>query len=275
MSLLICPHCQSQRLQKLERTTDLGYLLFRCGDCGRKSNERTGTPFNFLEFPTDIVFEIVLCRLRYSLSLRNLAEMFLLRGFQFTHEAVRDWEARFAPLLAEQLRRRRKGKVGCRWYVDETYLKVKGKWSYLYRAIDSAGNLVDSLLSPTRDMAAAQRFFRGALSILEKDPLQITTDGHSSYPRAIHQVLGPKVEHRCNAYLNRRIEQDHRGIKQRYYPMLGFGSLPCARRFCRAFEEVRQYFRPRRNRKQFVPLAKQRRQFVSRALTLVYLFEAA
>ena len=99
---MICPHCQSQRLQKLERTTDLGYLLFRCGECGRKSNERTGTPFNFLEFPTDIVFEIILCRLRYKLSLRNLAEMFLLRGFQFTHEAVRDWEARFAPLLAEQ-----------------------------------------------------------------------------------------------------------------------------------------------------------------------------
>jgi putative transposase len=250
-------------------------LLFRCGDCGRKSNERTGTPFNFLEFPTDIVFEIVLCRLRYKLSLRNLAEMFLLRGFQFTHEAVRDWEARFAPLLAGQLRRRRKGKVGGRWYVDETYLKVKGKWSYLYRAIDGAGNLVDSMLSATRDMAAAQRFFRGALSMMEKDPLQITTDGHSSYPRAIHEVLGPKVKHRCNAYLNRRIEQDHRGIKQRYYPMLGFGSLASARRFCRAFEELRQYFRPRRKRKQFVPLAKQRRQFLFRALTLAYLFEAA
>jgi putative transposase len=275
VSSIICPHCQSQHMQKLKHTTDLGYLLFRCGDCGRKSNERTGTPFNFLEFPTDIVFEIVLCRLRYKLSLRNLAEMFLLRGFQFTHEAVRDWEARFAPLLVEQLRRRRKGKVGCRWYVDETYIKVKGKWCYLYRAIDGAGNLVDSLLSATRDMAAAQRFFRGALSIIDKDPLQITTDGHSSYPRAIHEVLGPKVEHRCNAYLNRRIEQDHRGIKQRYYPMLGFGSLPCARRFCRAFEEVRQYFRPRRKRKQFVPLAKQRRQFVSRVLTLAYLFEAA
>ena len=90
-----------------------------------------------------------------------------------------------------------------------------------------------------------------------------------------NEVLGPKVEHRCNAYLNRRIEQDHRGIKQRYHPMLGFGSLPCARRFCRAFEEVRQYFRPRRKRNQFVPLAKQRRQFVSRALTLACLFEAA
>ena len=112
------------------------YAVFRCGDCRRKSNERTGTPFNYLEFPTDIVFEIVLCRLRYKLSLRNLAEMFLLRGFEFTHEAVREWEERFAPLLAGHIRRKRKGKPGRRWYVDETYLKIKGKWSYLYRAID-------------------------------------------------------------------------------------------------------------------------------------------
>jgi putative transposase len=89
--------CQSKRLQKLERTTDLGYLLLCCGDCGRKSNERTGTRFNFLEFPTDIVLEIVLCRLRYKLSLRILAEMFLLRGFPFTREAVRDWEGALHP----------------------------------------------------------------------------------------------------------------------------------------------------------------------------------
>jgi putative transposase len=155
MSSMNCPYCQCQRLQKRKRTTNLGYLMFGCSDCGRKSNERTGTPFNFPEFPTDIVFEIVLCRLRYKLSLRNLAEMFLLRGLQFTHEAVREWEVRFAPLLAGQLRRRRKGKVGGRWYVDETYLKVKGKCCYLYRAIDGAGNLVDSLLSATRHMAAA------------------------------------------------------------------------------------------------------------------------
>src|SRR5919199_201955 len=78
---MICPHCQCPQLRKLNQTTNLGYAEFRCGGCRRKSNERTGTPFNFLEFPTDIVFEIVLCRLRYKLSLRNLAEMYLLRGF--------------------------------------------------------------------------------------------------------------------------------------------------------------------------------------------------
>jgi len=265
---MICPYCPSRPISKRIGTTDLGYGVFRCSACRRKFNERTGTPFNHLEFPTDIVFQVVLCRLRYKLSLRDLAELFLLRGFTFTHEAVRQWGERFAPLLADQLRRKRQGQVGKRWYVDETYLKVKGKWCYLYRAIDRNGNLVDSLLSVTRDMAAAQQFFRNALAVAEEAPQQVTTDGHDSYPRAVREVLGPDVEHRDNAYLNRRIEQDHRGIKQRYYPTLGFGAFSSAQRFCAAFDEVRQYFRPRRRRKQFVSLARQRRLFVTRVQVL-------
>jgi putative transposase len=108
-----------------------------------------------------------------------------------------------APLLTEQLRRKRKGKVGRRWYADETYLKIKGKWCYLYRAIDRDGNLVDSMLSATRDMAAAQRFFRSALSVVNEAPRQVTTDGHDSYPRAIQEMLGENVEHRCSAYLTK------------------------------------------------------------------------
>jgi transposase-like protein len=85
-----CPHCQASQTRKLNETTDLGYAVFRCGQCGRKFNQRTGSPFNYLEFPTDIVFQVVLCRLRYKLSLRDLAEMFLLRGFEFSYEAVRN-----------------------------------------------------------------------------------------------------------------------------------------------------------------------------------------
>ena len=138
--------------------------------------------------------------------------------------------------------------MGRRWYADETYIKVKGKWCYLYRAIDRDGNLVDSMLSATRDMYAAQRFFRSAQSMMNAAPKQVTTDGHDSYPRAIREVLGPKVQHRCSAYLNRRIERDHRGVKQRYYPTLGFGEFRSAQRFCRVFEEVRQYFRPQAER---------------------------
>jgi transposase-like protein len=88
--------------------------------CRRTFNERTGTPFNYLEAPTDVVFLVVLWRLRYKLSLRDVAEMFLERGFVFTHETVRDWGARFAPLLADQLRTKRCGQAGRSWYVDET-----------------------------------------------------------------------------------------------------------------------------------------------------------
>jgi transposase-like protein len=107
--------------------TNLGYAVVRCGHCQRKFNERTDPHFNFLEFPTDIVFQVVLCGLRYELSLRDLAELFLLRGFTFTHEAVREWEERFAPLLAEHLRHKRKGQLSRKWYVDETFPEVKGK----------------------------------------------------------------------------------------------------------------------------------------------------
>jgi putative transposase len=208
-------------------------------------NERTGTAFNDLHCPTDIVMLVVLWRLRYTLSLRDLVEMFLVRGYAFTHETVREWEARFAPLLTEQLRARRRGQAGKSWYVDETYIKVHGQWHYLYRAIDREGNLVDTMLSATRDFAAAKAFFKHAVGTVGHKPERVTTDKHAAYPRAIRRSLGRTVLHRTSQYLNNRIEQDHRGVKQRYYPMRGFSSYAGAARFCSAFDEVRHYFRAR------------------------------
>ncbi len=117
---MTCPHCATTTTKTLSKTTTLGYRIFRCSSCQRQFNERTGTPYNYLEFPTDIVLLVVLWRLRYKLSLRDLAEMFLERGFVFTHEAVREWEARFAPLVADKLRTKRKGQAGRSWHVDET-----------------------------------------------------------------------------------------------------------------------------------------------------------
>jgi putative transposase len=212
-----------------------------------------------------MVLLVVLWRLRYKLSLRDLAEMFLERGFAFTHEAVREWEARFAPLLTDKLRAKRTGQAGRSWHVDESYIKVAGVWKYLYRAIDRDGNLVDSMLSEQRDMDAAQRFFRQALDVAGQAPERVTTDGHDPYPRAVRETLGEKVRHRCSPYLNNRIEQDHRGIKQHYYPMRGFGSVAAAGRFCRAFDEQRQYFRMRTTlRDRVPPLATQRQVFYAR-----------
>ena len=138
---------------------------------------------------------------------------------------------------------------------------MSGRWCYLYRAIDRDGQLVDSMLSAKRDMSVAQRFFQSAKAVAGQSPEQVTTDGHHSYPRAIAEVLGKQVKHRCSRYKNNRIEQDHRGIKQCYDPMLGFKSFRSAKRFCRCFDELRSYFRPRRSPNQFVPSAQRRQQF--------------
>ena len=264
-----CPHCAVTVTTERPKRTSLGYRTFRCSRCRKICNERTGTPFNHLQAPTDVVLLVVLWRLRYKLSLRDVAEMFLERGFVFTHETVRDWEARFAPLVAAQLRAKRRGTAGTKWHADETYIKVNGRWCYLYRAIDREGDLVDARLSPTRDMDAAQRFFAQALALAGAAPAQVTTDGHDAYPRAIRETLGPEIQHRTSRYKNNRIEQDHRGIKQRYYPMRGFGSFASAARFCPAFEEQRQYFRPVSRSGEHVSLAERRRRFRERWATVV------
>ena len=270
-----CPHCISLVTKEQRKKTTLGYRTFRCSTCKRFFNERTGTAFNLLEYPTDMVLLVVLWRLRYKLSLRDVAEMFLVRGFVFTHEAVRDWEARFAPLLADQLRTKRRGKAGTSWYVDETYVKVSGKWCYLYRAIDQDGNLVDSMLSEKRNMEAAQRFFKQAVDVVGHTPKQVTTDGHTSYPRAIRETMGNGILHRTSKYLNNVLEQDHRGIKQRYYPMHGFGTFKTAARFCCAFDELRNYFRPRRVMGEVVSLREQRQTFLQRLAALQAVIQTA
>jgi transposase-like protein len=143
-------------------------------------------------------------------------------------------------------------------------VKVGGTWHYLYRAIDRNGNLVDSLLSKNRDLTAAKKFFTQAKEVTGCTPHRVTTDGHGAYPRAIRQVLGRKVVHRTNRYLNNRMEQDHRGIKQRYYPMRGFGSFAAGSRFCTAYDEQRDYFHARTKPNEMVSLAEQRRLFQQR-----------
>ena len=104
---------------------------------------------------------------------------------------------------------------------------------------------------------------------------RVTTDGHTSYPRAIRETMGSDVQHRTSKYLNNRLEQDHRGIKQRYYPMRGFGTIEAAARFCCGFDELRNYFRPRRTMGERVSLPEQRRAFLQRLVTLKALLQAA
>ncbi len=136
-------------------------------------------------------------------------------------------------------------------------------------------NLLDSMLSMHRDKHAARRFLRRLVEVAGCKPLRVTTDAHPSYRRAIRWILGRKVRHRRNQYLNNLTEQSHRAVKQRYYPMLGFGSFESAARFCAAFDELRQYFRVRRRRSAWVPLAEQRQLFVTRWQSLIAEMQAA
>ena len=115
-----CVGCGSAAVTERSDLTAHGYRRFRCRTCGKQFNERSGTVLNRTQYPSDVIALVVFWRLRYKLSLRDLAEMFLIRGLVFTHEAVRDWEAKLAPLLAEGLRKRRAGKAGRCWHVDET-----------------------------------------------------------------------------------------------------------------------------------------------------------
>src|SRR3712207_6270812 len=198
-----CVACGSAAVTERPERTAQGYRRFRCRDCGKQFNERSGTVLNHAQYPSDVIALVVLWRLRYRLPLRDLSEMFLQRGLVFSYEAVRDWEAKLAPALADDLRRRRHGRGGAcgqrHWHVDETYIKVRGRWAYLYRAIDRDGNLVDVMLSEHRDMAAAQAFFRSAQAVTGITPERVTTDGHGSYPRAIRSTLGRRVVHRTSA----------------------------------------------------------------------------
>jgi putative transposase len=259
--------------ERPERTAQ-GYRRFRCRACGKQWNERSGTVLNRAQYPSDVIALVVLWRLRYKLSLRDLPEMFAVRGMVFSYEAVRDWEAKLTPALAEELRHRRRGTVGRSWYVDETYLKVDGRWCYVYRAIDSSGALVDVLFSEHRDMKAAKAFFRSAKTVTGVTPDRVTTDGYDSYPRAIRTELGKAVRHRTNRYLNNRLEQNHRGLKGRYWPMLGFKCSQSAARFCRAYDELRNHLRPRTRLNQHVPAFRRRMLFLQRTVMVLGILEA-
>ncbi len=150
---------------------------------------------------------------------------------------------------------------------------MKGEWCYLYRAIDAEGNLVDVRLSKTRDLEAAKAFFSQAK--VKHPPQKVITDGLNSYPRAITEELGEEVEHEIVTCTENPIEQSHRGIKQRYYPMMGWGNFESAQRFCQVYEEVKNFFRPQLFMGECVSLANRRKMFLERVDLLKEILRAA
>jgi transposase-like protein len=176
------------------------------------------------------------------------------------------------PRSARKARRYRKIPQRCGRHT----IKVDGRWCYVYRAIDSTGALVDVLFSERRDMkAAARAFFRSAKSVTGMIPDRVTTDGHDSYPRAIRTELGKRVRHRTSRYKNNGLEQDRRGLKGRYRPMRGFKCPRSAARFCRGYDELRNFLRLRSCHNQHVPADRRRLLLLRRTVTVLGILEAA
>lgn len=237
-----CPHCKSKKINQLKSTTGLSYKQFHCFDCNKQFNERTGTVYNFLEFPTDVVMLTVFYYYHFKSSLVDVTKHMALRGIFLSHETVRLWSQKIGTDVALKIRSARRGQCGKKWHMDITYLKIKGYDAYLYRAIDKTGNLIDVYLSDKRDKKAAEKFFRSCEKTTGVHPTQITTDKEPAFPDAIKNALGEDVKHRDSKYMNNCLEQNHRGTKSRTNPMKGFKDSWCAMIFCHTFEEIRQFF---------------------------------
>lgn len=187
-------------------------------------------PSKWQYFQAEIILLYVHWYLRSPLSYRHLEEMMLERGLIVDYTTVYRWTQAYAPELEKRCRPHLRS-TNDSWRVDETYIKVKGKWKYLYRAVNFAGNILDFLLSVKRDRQAAKRFLCKALKVTDNSsPRVINVDKNVAYPRAIEELevestLPQACELRQNKYLNNIVEQDHRFIKKLVNPGLGFQSF--------------------------------------------------
>ena len=199
--------------------------------------------FKGRHFEAEIIILCVRWYLRFGLSFRNLQEMMAERNLIGDHVTIWRWVQRYAPELHRRCRPALRI-TNRSWRVDETYLRVAGKWTYLYRAVDSTGATIDFLLSAKRDAAAAKRFFQKALrSAGHPRPRVINVDGNPSYPKVIAELkhsgeLGRRCRCRPVRYLNNIVEQDHRAIKRRVRASQGFRSFRSAARTIQGIETV-------------------------------------
>ena len=179
--------------------------------------------FKGADFPPDIILMGVRWYVAYPLSYRHVEELLEERGVPIDHATIQRWVVKDSPLLEEAFHRR-KHPVWVSWRLDETSMKVKGHWYYLYRAVDKTGQTIDFLLTEQRDEQAAQRFLTKAIR-RHGVPEKITIDGSAANEAAIkryNEEHGTAIAIRKVKYLNNIVEQDHRGVKRITRPMLGF-----------------------------------------------------
>src|SRR3954452_19896512 len=208
-----------------------------------KLKRRSKDDFKGRHFEATLILHAVSWYLRYPLSYRDIEELFLERGLEVDQSTLNRWVLAYVPLIERRLRAFRKPHCGS-IRVDETYIKVRGQWRYLYRAIDKHGTPVDFLLTANRDLDAARRFFRKALQdppLLSPD--RIGTDGAGTYPPAIviarnDGLLARSPIHSVSKHLQQGIESDHFRLKKNMPRIGGFRSFATARRTIQGFEAM-------------------------------------
>jgi transposase-like protein len=214
--------CGSERTRR-DGQTRLGGQRWRCNDCHRRFTTRSTSAFSHHAFPDDVIALAVRWYVRYRLSYADVVAWFAERGRTVDRSTVYRWVQRFLPLFGEAARVHRRP-VGSEWRVDETYCRLNGRWTYIYRAIDQDGQVVDAYVSERRNARAAQTFFERAIDETGVTPTRLTTDKATCYLPALRAVL-PAVEQRTSKELNNGIERDHGPgtlrVKQRVRPMRG------------------------------------------------------
>ena len=198
----------------------------------------------YCRFPKLIIFQCIYHYLRYSLSYRDIEEIMKERGISVDHSTIQDWVVRHAVLFEKSIHKKKRTTKKS-WRMDETYIKVNGKWKYLYRAVDEDGDTIDFLLTARRDTRAAKRFLQRAIKN-NGTPEKVTIDGSASNKKALikmnkqlKQEGKEEIEIQTKKYLNNIVEQDHRGIKRITNAMLGFKNFHSAQKTIRGIEIVR------------------------------------
>ena len=180
-------------------------------------------------FPPEIISHAVWLYHRFFLSFRDAEDLLAQRGITVSYEAIRQWCRTFGPEYARMLRRRR-GRMGDTWYLDELFVHIRGRQQYLWRAVDEDGDVIDILAQSRRDQRAAERFFRKLLKGQGREPRRLITDKLRSYSAAHRKVL-PSVVHSTTRYENNRVEVSHQPTRQRERQMRRFKSAKHVQRF--------------------------------------------
>ena len=259
----------SERVHKNNRMCSSSRTRFRCDgvlsrdlggvELGRRHCQRkTGlirraasckclwmkSPFRYFKTSPEIIRLAVMMYVRFPLSLRNVEDLLHERGIEVSHETVRFWWNRFGPIFAAELRKKRKGRMralsGCRWHLDEVFVKINGERHYLWRAVDQEGEVLEAFVSKKRDRKAALKFLRKLMKRYPR-PDAIITDRLRSYRAALRE-LGGTGRHQAGRWLNNRAENSHLPFRRREHDMLRFRRMRSLQKFATVHSSVYNHF---------------------------------